>query len=180
MLGTVTHTARRQAGIARRALGEMAMWGADPLRARDAADGVAPHGAPGARPASAGRARRPEGQRLTAVAQRSRHRHLEVLSFPLDEALAAAKGLGGSLNDWFVTGVVNGAIGYHDERGVPLTTLQHELRRQHAHRQGDRRQLLHAVPAVGAGRARWTPRERFAEISARMQANRGRGVGPGH
>ena len=45
------------------------------------------------------------------------------MSFPLDEALAAAKGLGGSLNDWFVTGVVNGAVAYHDERGVPLRTL---------------------------------------------------------
>ncbi len=32
VLGTITHTARRQAGIARRALGEMAMLGADPLR----------------------------------------------------------------------------------------------------------------------------------------------------
>ncbi len=32
--------------------------------------------------------------------------------------------LGGSLNDWFVTGLVNGAIAYHDERGVPLTTLR--------------------------------------------------------
>ena len=54
---------------------------------------------------------------------RSRHRHLEVLSFPLEDALAAAKGLGGSLNDWLMTGVVNGAIGYHDARGVPLRTL---------------------------------------------------------
>ena len=37
---TVTHTMRRQAGIARRALGEVAMLGADPLRARDTAQGV--------------------------------------------------------------------------------------------------------------------------------------------
>ena len=45
------------------------------------------------------------------------------MSFPLEDALAAAKGLGGSLNDWFVTGVVNGAVAYHDARGVPLRTL---------------------------------------------------------
>ena len=31
--------------------------------------------------------------------QRSRHRHLEVLTFPLEAARAAAKGLGGSIND---------------------------------------------------------------------------------
>ncbi|HEU4840224.1 MAG TPA: WS/DGAT domain-containing protein, partial [Ilumatobacteraceae bacterium] len=54
---------------------------------------------------------------------RSRHRHLEVMTFPLDAALAAAKGLGGSLNDWFVTGVVNGAVAYHEARGVPLRSL---------------------------------------------------------
>ncbi len=45
------------------------------------------------------------------------------MSFPLDQALAAAKGLGGSLNDWFLTGVVNGVVAYHDERAVPLRTL---------------------------------------------------------
>ena len=45
------------------------------------------------------------------------------MAFPLDQALAAAKGLGGSLNDWFLTGVVNGVVAYHDERGVPLRTL---------------------------------------------------------
>ena len=45
------------------------------------------------------------------------------MSFPLDAALAAAKGLGGSLNDWFVTGVVNGAVAYHEARGVALRTL---------------------------------------------------------
>ena len=124
----VTHTARRQTGIARRAMGELAMWGADPLRARDTAVGVV---------RNVGQVR---GQLVAAVAprrttaparaarrcggQRSRRRHLEVLSFPLDAALAAAKGLGGSLNDWFVTGVVNGAIAYHDERGVALRSLR--------------------------------------------------------
>ena len=54
---------------------------------------------------------------------RSRHRHLEIMNFPLDQALASAKGLGGSLNDWFMTGVVNGVVDYHDERGVTLRTL---------------------------------------------------------
>jgi hypothetical protein len=37
---SVAHVWRRQAGIARRVLGELALWPADPLRARDAAEGV--------------------------------------------------------------------------------------------------------------------------------------------
>src|SRR6478736_5080882 len=35
VLGTGAHITRRQAGIARRVAGEVAMWGADPLRPRD-------------------------------------------------------------------------------------------------------------------------------------------------
>ena len=41
VVGTATHLARRQAGIARRVAGEVALWGADPLRARDAVGGLA-------------------------------------------------------------------------------------------------------------------------------------------
>ena len=132
VVGTATHLARRQAGIARRVAGEMAMWGADPQRARDTIGGAAKTinqlreqltGGGGPAPADdeADGPALPGGSPLWR--ERSRHRHLEVMSFPLDEALAAAKGLGGSLNDWFVTGVVNGAVAYHDERGVPLRTL---------------------------------------------------------
>ncbi|MCU1503534.1 MAG: uncharacterized protein JWM12_2888 [Ilumatobacteraceae bacterium] len=137
LVGTATHLARRQAGIARRLAGEMAMLGADPLRARDAVSNVArtigqlrsqlggggdPAPAAGTAPAGEGDpAVLPGGSPLWRA--RSRHRYLDVLSFPLDQALASAKGLGGSLNDWFLTGVVNGAVAYHEERGVPLRTL---------------------------------------------------------
>jgi WS/DGAT/MGAT family acyltransferase len=125
---TVAHTARRQVGIVRRTMGEVAMWGADPLRARDAAGGILQAvrqvggqiSLPGRR-GSDDEEGIPGGSPLWR--SRSRHRQLELLSFPLDEALAAGKALGGSLNDWFVTGVVNGAVRYHDDRGVPLRTL---------------------------------------------------------
>ena len=132
-VGTATHLARRQAGIARRVVGEVAMWGADPRRAVDAVGSVARvvgqlrdqvtggGGSGGAPPADDGEPELPGGSPLWR--NRSRHRHLEVLSFPLDAALAASKGLGGSLNDWFVTGVVNGGVAYHAARGVPLRTL---------------------------------------------------------
>ncbi len=135
LVGTATHLARRQAGIARRLAGEVAMLGADPLRARDAVSNAvraigqirSQLGGGGSTPPSdaddpdAGQPEVPGGSPLWR--ERSRHRRLEVLSFPLDEALASAKRLGGSLNDWFLTGVVNGAVAYHEERGVALRTL---------------------------------------------------------
>jgi diacylglycerol O-acyltransferase len=132
LVGTATHFARRQAGISRRLAGEFAMWGADPLRARDAVNGVARTinqlrgellggGGPPPEEVPEGETQLPGGSPLWR--NRSRHRHLEVMAFPLDQALASAKGLGGSLNDWFLTGVVNGVVAYHDKRGVPLRTL---------------------------------------------------------
>jgi len=131
---TVTHTMRRQAGIARRALGEVAMLGADPLRVRDTAQGVVRSvrqvtsqfgsgSAPG-RPDEAEAEPEREGSKGSPLwKSRSRHRRLELLTFVLEEVLAAARGLGGTLNDWFVTGVVNGSIRYHDARGTALASL---------------------------------------------------------
>jgi diacylglycerol O-acyltransferase len=134
LVGTATHLARRQAGIARRLAGEVAMLGADPLRARDAATSVArtigqirSQLGGGGEPATAAPAEADAAEVLPGGSPlwraRSRHRHLELMSFPLDAALGSAKVLGGSLNDWFLTGVVNGAVAYHAERGVPLRTL---------------------------------------------------------
>lgn len=54
---------------------------------------------------------------------RSRHRHLEALSIPFDHAHRAAKALGGSVNDVFVTGAVEGAARYHAALGSPLERL---------------------------------------------------------
>ena len=49
---------------------------------------------------------------------RSRRRRIEVLSVPFDEAHRAAKALGGTLNDFFVTGAAEAAHQYHRELGV--------------------------------------------------------------
>ena len=125
LLDTIAHSARRQAGIARRTVGEVAAWGTDPLRALDAAGnavrtiGQLRSQLGGGGPASPDGL--PSGSPIWR--QRSRHRRLEVLSFSLEEAIAAAKALGGSLNDWFVTGAVNGVVRYHDARGVELHSL---------------------------------------------------------
>ncbi|HUE60262.1 MAG TPA: WS/DGAT domain-containing protein, partial [Acidimicrobiales bacterium] len=54
---------------------------------------------------------------------RSRRRHLETLRLPLEDAKAAAKTLGGSVNDLFVTGAALGALAFHAEREAPLEAL---------------------------------------------------------
>ena len=167
--GSVTHTARRQAGIARRMVGELGMWGADPGRARDSATGMVRTARQVGEQLFGGDDEKGGGSPLWG--QRSRHRHLELLSFPLDAALAAAKRLGGSLNDWFVTGAVNGAVRYHDARGVPLTSLRTSFvvstRSDRAIGGNSFTPSRLSVPAGPMDAA-----DRFAEVSARMQAKR--------
>jgi diacylglycerol O-acyltransferase len=107
------------------------MWGADPLRARDTVEGAlrtlgqlrGQLTGGGGEPAPSDDAAAQLAGGSPLWRKRSRHRHLEVMTFPLDAALAAAKGLDGSLNDWFVTGVVNGVVAFHERHGVPLRTL---------------------------------------------------------
>ncbi len=50
---------------------------------------------------------------------RSRHRHLEVIRVPLDEVRRVGKALSASVNDIFMTGLVNGAAAHHDARDRP-------------------------------------------------------------
>jgi WS/DGAT/MGAT family acyltransferase len=117
---TAGHLVRRQAGIAQRAAGELAIWSADPTRVRDLAQGV------GAQASSivsqlVRKGGVPGGSPLWK--QRSRQRHLEALRVPLDAAKAAGKALDGSVNDVFVTGAVNGALAYHAKRDCPVEAL---------------------------------------------------------
>ena len=180
---TVTHTARRQAGIVRRAMSEVAMWGADPMRARDAVGGVV--GAVrqvGGQLSLPGRGGGTDDEGIPSGSplwrSRSRHRRLELLSFPLDEALVAAKALGGSLNDWFVTGVVNGAVRYHGERGVPLRTLNTSFvvstRNDRAIGGNSFSPTRFSAPA-----GPMAPGERFALLSTAMREKRERVSGGG-
>jgi hypothetical protein len=54
---------------------------------------------------------------------RSRRRHLEVLRVSLEDAKAASKALGGSVNDFFVAGAAMGALAYHAERDTPVEAI---------------------------------------------------------
>jgi WS/DGAT/MGAT family acyltransferase len=56
--------------------------------------------------------------------ERSLRRHLDVLDVDFDEAYRAAKALGGSLNDIFVTGAARGAGAYHRQAGAEVDSLR--------------------------------------------------------
>jgi diacylglycerol O-acyltransferase len=56
--------------------------------------------------------------------ERSLRRHIEVLQVPFDEARTAAKTLGGSLNDLFVTAAAGGAGAVHRAAGTEVEELR--------------------------------------------------------
>lgn len=116
--GQVVDAMRGPIGLARRVASEILLMGADPSRAPEAGASVA-HTVQALRdqlgsPGSAG---------STLWKNRSRRRHVEALSMPLADAKAAAKALGGSINDLFVAGAVAGAVAYHEAHGERLEYL---------------------------------------------------------
>lgn len=116
------HAWRRQLGIARRTAGEMAMWGADPRRPVDLGQRVVQQVQ---RMRTQATGREPGAIRGGSPlwTQRSRHRHFEALRVPLAAAQATAKALEGTVNTFFVTGAVLGALAYHDKRDAPVEML---------------------------------------------------------
>jgi WS/DGAT/MGAT family acyltransferase len=122
-VATARHLWRRQLGRARRVAGEAVLWGADPRRPLDmAARAVATIGDMRSQVGQGGGGGgEPGGSPLWR--QRSRHRHFDVLRVPLPAIGAAAKALGGTINDVFVTGSVLGAVHFHERRDTPLDAL---------------------------------------------------------
>ena len=172
---TLAHLVRAELTLARRVLGELALWGADPLRAADAARGVlgtVQH----TRTQLLGSSERPGGSPLWR--RRSRHRHLELLRVPLDAAHAAAETLGGTVNDFFVAGAIDGAISYHRQRGASLEALNITF-------------VVSTRDDAAIGGNAFTPvrvqipaepldtKERFHSVSARLSARRGEVHGAG-
>ena len=118
---SMSHLVRRQLGVARRIVGEVAIWPADPQRARDALDGIL-----GTVTSTAG-ALTGSGNEVAGGSplwkQRSRHRHLEHVSMPLDELKAASKRMGATVNDAFLAGLTEGAVRYHADRDVEVAAF---------------------------------------------------------
>ena len=162
VLGTATHLARRQAGIAKRLAGEMAMWGADPRRARDTIGARPARSASSATrsPAAAGRRRR-----TTRATTAGAPRRLAAVAQPLapppprGHVVPARRRAGGGEGP---RGLAERLVRHRRRqrrRRLPRRArraaahAEHELRRQHAGRQGDRRQLVHAEPVQRTGGA---------------------------
>jgi diacylglycerol O-acyltransferase / wax synthase len=118
LLRTSGHTFRRAIGIARRSLGEVALVAADPQRLAEGAANVQK---------AITSARSQLATDTTAGSplwkNRSRNRFFDVLDVPFDPARDAAKQLGGSLNDFFVTGAAIGALKYHEFNSVEVDHL---------------------------------------------------------
>ena len=86
--------------------------------------------------------------------ERSLRRRIEVLQVPFDDAKAAAKALGGSLNDLFVAAAAGGAGAYHRAAGDAGRRAAHLDAGQHPQGRLGRRQRVHADPRARAGRHR--------------------------
>ncbi len=118
---SIGHVARRQIGLGRRALGEVALWPADPNRATEKVSNVIDVTRSTVAQLNGSANDTPGGSPLWA--ERSRHRHLETLSVPLDELKAAAKSQGATINDAFMAGLTDGAVRYHTKRNVTVDML---------------------------------------------------------
>jgi WS/DGAT/MGAT family acyltransferase len=115
LLRTTGHTVRRFAGIARRTLGEVALAASDPARLAEGAQNLRK-----AVTSAQSQLQTEKPQSTNLWTNRSRHRRFDVLDVGLEDARKAAKALGGSINDFFVTGATIGAVKYHEFNGVEV------------------------------------------------------------
>jgi diacylglycerol O-acyltransferase len=168
---TAGHLLRRQAGIGRRVMGEMAMWGADPNRVVDAVNGVAK---------TVGQLRRQmfDDSGSPLWRERSRHRHLEVFDVPLEAVSAAAKKMGGSINDLFVTAAVNAVVAYHERAGAPVhaVNLSFVVSTRTDRAIGGNSFTPTRLQVPGG---KMTPEERLVEVRDRMATTRAEVSGQG-
>ncbi|MDH3678913.1 MAG: WS/DGAT domain-containing protein [Acidimicrobiia bacterium] len=105
--------------LTRRIMARAALAGADPSVWLDTAESVQRYAR------MIGSQVRPSGEGDSSSAGsplwtgRSRHRHLEMVRVSLSGVKAAAKALDASVNDVFMTGLINGAVAHHDARDQP-------------------------------------------------------------
>ncbi len=107
-------------GLLRKVAGEVASWGADPLRVVDLGTDVV-SAAQGSMADVFGEGT--GGGSSPLFTERSRQRRFDVVSLDLEKAKKAARRLGGTINDLFLTGVAEGAISYHADFDVQFDTL---------------------------------------------------------
>jgi WS/DGAT/MGAT family acyltransferase len=105
-------------------------------------------------------------------AERSLQRHFDVLDVPFDDAKRAAKALGGSLNDFFVTGAADAAGRYHREVGSPVDELRMAMPVS-TRTDGSAGGNSFAPTRVLVPSDERTITERFDEVRLRMTATKG-------
>jgi WS/DGAT/MGAT family acyltransferase len=169
-LRTVTHTARRLTGILRRTVGEAALALSDPVRVGEGARNVS-------KAVTSARSQlTSEGPGSPLWRNRSRHRYFDVLDVPMEPARGAAKNLGGSLNDFFVTGAALGALKYHEFAGVeaPFFNATFVVSTR-ADRAAGGNAFTPSVVRIEGGKM--DPADRFAAIRDAMGGRRGEVTG---
>lgn len=166
---SLAHLVRRELGIARRVAGEVAIWPADPKRARDTLDGAvrAVTSTLGALTGSDNEV--PGGSPLWA--QRSRHRHLEHVGLPLDALKAVSKRLGVTINDVFLAGMTEGAVRYHADRDVEVEAFNTSFVLSTRHDSALGGNSFTPVPVQVPGTV-MPLEERIADIHQRLAAKR--------
>jgi WS/DGAT/MGAT family acyltransferase len=118
-MDTLTHQLRRGLGVVRRTVATSAGLLRDPLRAVGLAEDVVEVGRSAMRQVVVS-----DPARSPIWTERSLRRQVDTLQVPLDDAKRAAKALGGSLNDIFVTAAAGGAARYHRAMGAPVDELR--------------------------------------------------------
>jgi len=116
---TLTHQLRRTLGVARRTVEGSVGFVRDPRKVVALAEDAAEFGRSALRQVVVS-----DPARSPLWLERSLRRRIEVLQVPLDDAKAAAKALGGSLNDIFVAAAAGGAGAYHRAAGAPVDELR--------------------------------------------------------
>jgi diacylglycerol O-acyltransferase / wax synthase len=171
---TASHTMRRILGVARRAVGEVALAAADPARLGEAATNLTTAVASAREQLSTGDGDGPSGSPVWK--NRSRHRWFGVLDVPFEPARAATKALGGSLNDFFVTGAALGAVKYHEFVGeeVEFFKATFVVSTRDDHSAGGNSFTPSMVKVPGG---KMDPADRFAAIRDSMGSRRGEVTG---
>ncbi len=170
VVSTTAHTLRRLLGIVRRTVGEAALVAADPPRVAEAVSNVT-KAVESARGQLGG-----SGPGSPLWKERSRHRDFDVLDVPFDAAREAAKHLGGSLNDFFVTGAAIGAMKYHEFYDVEVPFLNATFvvsTRNDASAGGNA--FTPSIVHIEGGKK--DPVERFNELKDAMGSRRGEVTG---
>jgi hypothetical protein len=164
---------RRLLGVARRTVGEAALAAADPARLAEGATNLTTAVSSARSQLSAGDGV-PSGSKTWK--NRSRHRWFDVVDVDFEQARAASKSMGGSLNDFFVTGAALGAVKYHEFVGEEVdffkTTFVVSTRDD---RSAGGNSFTPSMVKVPGGKM--DPAERFAAIRDSMGSRRGEVTG---